>query len=439
MQVCPTRLQTQHKQAQPYFVAGINRGDGGLAPSDLPAPSASSSSRLSAARRAAWSALPPARAEALLAQVRRVHGALTAQGLTPYESHLPAAECLPFLDAAVHRERASSFNLKHGQQQAAIAGQLQRAGLLASVDVALVECGAGRGYLASMLAESFHIRRAVLVERSKVRYKADRFLKRSQAVESTHRLTIDLADLRLDAVDCLAGCRVVGIGKHLCGAATDFSLRCLTALPPPTRGVEEGDDTVAHARTPTLLGLGIATCCHHRCEWAAYVGKAFFEAQGWGEEEFALLSWMTGWAASGRHTEDREEDSDAPAGVTAAAATADEASEPAQGEEEEAQAGSEGGDDDEGIPATAEASGGGHILDPVDLGRDDKALLGHQIKDLIDVGRVLFLQGLELGSGNAADGGQSSFKGEVVQYVPRSVTPENRLLVASATVAPPPT
>ena len=149
----------------------------------------------------------------------------------------------------------------------------------------------------------------------------------------------------------------VAHGKHLCGAATDFALRCCSravatgsgARPwSPVRSPRPGvagraqaaaserasataagetpdrhrlakllgdgpsacpaaqsaelqvpPETVADTSLPLLepgrlQGLAIAVCCHHRCTWRHYVGKPMFERLGFSPEEFEVVSWMTG-------------------------------------------------------------------------------------------------------------------------------------------------
>ena len=77
---------------------------------------------------------------------------------------------------------------------------------------------------------------------------------------------------------------MVGVSKHLCGAATDLSLRCLSTLP-------SGSDR--------LRGLMIALCCHHRCDWSSFVGKQFLKDQGFTRDDFDILVSMTSWATCG--------------------------------------------------------------------------------------------------------------------------------------------
>ena len=75
---------------------------------------------------------------------------------------------------------------------------------------------------------------------------------------------------------------VVGIAKHLCGAATDFGLRCL------------------HRVREHKVALSFATCCHHRCDWDQLVGKDALAALGVCQSatEFRRMISMAGWATT---------------------------------------------------------------------------------------------------------------------------------------------
>ena len=47
------------------------------------------------------------------------------------------------------------------------------------------------------------------------------------------------------------------------------------------------------------FGLAMASCCHHRCNWASYVGRPFMEQIGFGPVDFHLLTLMSSWAVCG--------------------------------------------------------------------------------------------------------------------------------------------
>ena len=98
---------------------------------------------------------------------------------------------------------------------------------------------------------------------------------------------------------------IVGVSKHLCGAATDLALRYRThynksssdipTTPIPSRCLTQ---TLSGVESD-LAGVLIALCCHHRCDWRPYVGKEFLLEQGFTEEDFSLLTALTSWCTCG--------------------------------------------------------------------------------------------------------------------------------------------
>ena len=76
---------------------------------------------------------------------------------------------------------------------------------------------------------------------------------------------------------------IIGLSKHLCGAATDLTLRCIL------RNQEE----------PKTSGVFIALCCHHRCEWNSFVGKNFFYNHGLNKKDFLLITKLASYAICG--------------------------------------------------------------------------------------------------------------------------------------------
>jgi hypothetical protein len=207
-----------------------------------------------------------------------------------------------------------------------------------------VEFGAGRGYLANALYECYGEADVLLVERRAYKFKADRALRKAGKME---RIRIDIEDLSLAGVRGLSGRRFVGAGKHLCGPATDATLRCCfgseerdgnAKLDGVRRRFEDsrkaevseiaetanevsqtsngralgGEEALHSARellarleqselreAPLCVGVAVATCCHHLCTWKAYVNKAFFRRLGFGPSDFHMLTWLTSWCVSG--------------------------------------------------------------------------------------------------------------------------------------------
>ena len=73
---------------------------------------------------------------------------------------------------------------------------------------------------------------------------------------------------------------VVGVAKHLCGAATDYGLRSLVNI---------------SSHNPSIV---FATCCHHKCEWRELVGLESLVEVGVTEADFERMKTMAGWATT---------------------------------------------------------------------------------------------------------------------------------------------
>lgn len=149
------------------------------------------------------------------------------------------------------------------------------------------------------------------------------------------RLRCDIQDFDVAQVAGLEGGAApwVAFGKHLCGAATDFTLRSCarehqrqqqpggtaTAAAGEVVGSGQGRDqdapqqaaaaaaaAVAATTAPLsrrrrggVRGLAVATCCHHRCSWRHFVAKDVMAEMGFTPQEFEVVAWMTGgrwWA-----------------------------------------------------------------------------------------------------------------------------------------------
>jgi tRNA:m4X modification enzyme len=102
----------------------------------------------------------------------------------------------------------------------------------------------------------------------------------------------------------LQGQAVVGVGKHVCGAATDLALRCLApeggAKTEEGAGAGAGTGTGAGSETERgggvrTVGVAIALCCYHRCSWSAYVNQAFVLQHGLDAHDFGQLVKIASW------------------------------------------------------------------------------------------------------------------------------------------------
>ncbi|KFV91424.1 tRNA:m(4)X modification enzyme TRM13, partial [Eurypyga helias] len=279
------------------------------------------------------------------------------------------------LQEALNDPRNGESTFKHLKQQASILGNMEKLRLLGP-GRCFVEFGAGRGKLShwvDVALENVEDVQFLLVERATTRHKVD--AKHRDSV--FERLRVDIQHLCLSKVPVLEEKKlpVVGIGKHLCGAATDLALRCLVESyttccdgeseePAPKRCRKDEADVASNdsadsrrnkASCVPVAGIVITLCCHHKCDWTHYVGREFFQTAGLGAEEFHYFQRMSSWATCG---------------MRGAAASGSE--DPADGREQE-------------CSRTAHASHG-------TLAAEERKELGRLCKLLIDHGRVEYLQ-----------------------------------------------
>ncbi|RLN58907.1 hypothetical protein BBJ29_000198 [Phytophthora kernoviae] len=204
---------------------------------------------------------------------------------------------------------ASKSVLRHIEQQASIIGHMEQAELLEKSNAAFVELGAGRGMLSLALAQMLPDSLYVLIDRAHTRGKADRFIggdgkdddKNQEKEEpTTLRAKIDIRHLNFAGMREISHKPVVCMSKHLCGVATDLSLRAIVqTLPNPLKPKSGDADSEPPSISTYFQGLAIALCCHHVCAWEDYVNPAFFLTQGFKPQEFELLTSMTSWTTCG--------------------------------------------------------------------------------------------------------------------------------------------
>ncbi|XP_065738670.1 tRNA:m(4)X modification enzyme TRM13 homolog isoform X2 [Phocoena phocoena] len=308
---------------------------------------------------------------------------------------------------------------KHLKQQASILGNIEKLKLLGPRRC-FVEFGAGKGKLSHWVdialkdAEKVHF---ILVEKVTTRFKVDGKHRKKNSV--FERLQIDIQHLCLNKIPLLSKEKlpVVGIGKHLCGVATDLALRCLVETyaasceerneEPLAKRVKndktekeintlakEGNEKNIPEKWTPVAGIVIALCCHHRCDWRHYVGKEYFRALGLGAVEFHYFQRMSSWATCGMQK------------------TSLEASNISTKRKDKQNDGSEEHDD-----------GGYRITDdsteslPGFLNVEEKKKIGHLCKLLIDQGRINYLQ-------------QKGFNPALQYYTDPLVSLENVLLTA---------
>ncbi|XP_061369030.1 uncharacterized protein LOC133311916 isoform X2 [Gastrolobium bilobum] len=394
---CPLLKQVQSLSLQPFYQKGINAGsDGeqqeeetsGVDDSSLSTMTVSSEMKRNALHRMSLPEFCN-----LIEKIESFHESLSKDIQDSFQ--MPEV-CSLWIKSRVE-ERKLPFQEKHIMQQASILGNLENFGVLKNslgrkpskvpvegeedeYDVpAVIEFGAGRGYLTQMLADCCGIKRVFLVERKAYKLKADRSLRQNESL-MLERLRIDIEDLDLNAVESLQGVPFLAIGKHLCGAATDLTLRCCL----PEYRKDSGEQYTANNN---FGGLAIATCCHHLCQWKHYTNKRFFLDLGMTKEDFHAITWFTSWAVDANHGSDLPDTADCRLHLQSIR--------------------KEQGD--------GYANGVEKIL--CDMEAAKRAALGFKCKWIIDMGRLMWLK-------------ERGLDAKLVRYVPPSISPENHLLIA---------
>ncbi|XP_062144356.1 uncharacterized protein LOC133851795 [Alnus glutinosa] len=378
---CPLLKQVQSLTLQPFYQKGVNAGRD---EEEEDVDNVSSETK----RAALYSMSVPEFFE-LIEKIESVHGLICKDIRDSYK--MPEA-CNMWIKGEV--DGKLPFQEKHVMQQASILGNLEEFGVLRN-DVgreqcgsegekngvpAVVEFGAGRGYLTQMLADCYGIERVFLVERKSYKLKADRSLRQKESL-ILERLRIDIEDLNLNAVESLQGVPYLAIGKHLCGPATDLTLRCCLAE-------HSSPDNVEHySSNQNLRGLAVATCCHHLCQWKHYINKKYLSNLGITKEEFHAITWFTSWAVDADHGSDLPDVIDAKLHLELI--------------QKEACSGDANGVED--ITRNMKAV--------------ERAVLGFMCKQIIDMGRLTWVK-------------ECGFETQLVRYVPSTISPENHLLIA---------
>ncbi|KJE88349.1 hypothetical protein CAOG_00012 [Capsaspora owczarzaki ATCC 30864] len=370
------------------------------------------------------------------------------------------------LDAIIKTRQTVKTKLtRHDGQQDSLTAQLRDNGLLAP-DMCFVEFGAGRAGMGIYVAHAIPVdqRSMILsVERMGPRHKHDPHAN-TRPKCYWERLTIDIADLDLKAVPAVRGERavaipvhpgssqasvvatagqtqflpagIVAIGKHVCGAGTDLTLRCLENYQRhlDTSERQTSDDAIRDSDTleaadgeegprkrvrmqpvslPPVAGLVIALCCHHVCNPVDYVNRPFLQSVNiTTDEEFNILRRLASWATCGYRPR-RPKKRQAQQGSSAAAGP------------EETGAGDAGPEDAAASDAQAEdaATENEHAsandaIEGDSFGTvEERTEIGRLCKRLLDHGRLLYLR-------------DRGFQAELVQYTTPENTLENVALVA---------
>lgn len=217
---------------------------------------------------------------------------------------------IEFVDGLEERF-AEVSNQKHIKQQSSLIGQLINHELLSKKESIknpniIIEFGCGRAEFARYLnramgtyLDDFKKIKYLLVDRDNPRLKFDnKIVKDIELCENTtERLKVDIKDLKLieslkELNKDVDSSKFIGISKHLCGVATDLTLRCIENA---IHDKCESDDI-------EFGGCLVAMCCRHCCkyEWLLKESKEFLnEKFGINETNFIYFKKMFAWATNG--------------------------------------------------------------------------------------------------------------------------------------------
>ena len=259
---------------------------------------------------------------ALVSRIKKAHEKHVGNVLVEIKTH---AKCRELLQEKIDANAQRSA-VRHVAQQASIIGHMAALDLLES-DQVYMEFGAGRAMLSYALSHVVPNTSFVLLDRSGSRRKADSFIHGDAT-----RALIDLRDFHMGKMKEIEKKSIVVFSKHLCGVATDLSLRALAQTLPPV-----DHDTIS----PFCRGIAIALCCHHRMRWEDYINPSFFcEILKFTAFEFQLIVGMSTWATCNL-TQGREGDA---------------------------------------------------VVHQIGLSKEQRVILGRKCKQLLDAGRVAYLK-----------------------------------------------
>ncbi|KAK3847147.1 MAG: methyltransferase TRM13-domain-containing protein [Linnemannia gamsii] len=345
-----------------------------------------------------------------------------------HAKYVPEIRTVILDNPALDERKKTVKNIKHAHQQASLLGHMKRLNMLDDPTTCYVEFGAGRGELSNYLkiaVDDHGTATFVLVDRTPPRNKFDSAILGLEEIKSlVKRHTMDIKDLVLAEVpelrrDVTATQRelpvkkdtqdgeenkkdeggeeaaaskeseyvekkpVVAVSKHLCGGATDITLKCLTNFQTSETG---------HSILPSpVKGILIALCCHQLCHHYMYPNQEFLKEIDIGPQEFIYLTRMSSWGVCVNQTKTDITEGSSPEDMTAIS-----------------------GNDEHSIVADKELD---QLGSNIALDFQGREKLGLQCKRLLDIGRVRYLK-------------EHGFDAELVYYVDKETSLENLALMA---------
>lgn len=289
----------------------------------------------------------------------------------------------------------TGYSEKHRYQVNNLISILEQNKLLHELYV-YVEFGAGKGLLSSEIALKFRAQQKtskhILLEISGRQNKCDKLHRqnpfylrfRTDILDfNMNKIPQILADKGLDKSET-AALSVVGISKHMCGYATDISVKALLNCE---------DKASCH-----FHGMMIATCCHHKCNAENYLNTQFLLDLGFKQDEVQYLFNFSSWAICnfGKILDDESEQED---------------------EEEQKAAETHQSDAPDTIEKKNQELAPGEHQDTA-LSQAQKEEIGTKVKRILDLGRVMFLRSKGLPS-------------SLQKYCSPKFSPENFVVIVS--------
>eukprot|EP01080_Neovahlkampfia_damariscottae_P008759 gene8759-707_t len=187
-------------------------------------------------------------------------------------------------------------------QQESIIGNMKNENLM-NPDLSYLEFGCGKAKLSFAILENLFknfefmdeqkIGNFILIDRDNFRKKDDCKIigecKKKKLDTEILRLQMDISNLDLNGIDILKKENCVCVSKHLCGEATDLTIRC----------IEKSKEYCK------FNGIFIALCCHHKCNWNSYLNQEYFLKNNFSGDDFNFMTKMASWGVSGFRTKEK--------------------------------------------------------------------------------------------------------------------------------------
>lgn len=235
--------------------------------------------------------------------------------MTKYINVLQKIEFVPLETKIRHHDglndKLSKVSIqKHAIQQSSLIGNMKSEQLLQPNNF-YVEFGCGKAELSRFinfcvlkdLVDDENVSSCYgfgLIDRGLNRMKNDSKIKsdsidHKSIVPRLKRSRIDIKDLNLDKfVEDINPSKVVAVSKHLCGAATDLTIKSILN----SNLVMKSD-----LKSPVFHGMLIAMCCRHVCDYKLLLpeSKLYLASKGFeNHQSFSILKKIASWAVCGR-------------------------------------------------------------------------------------------------------------------------------------------